>query len=233
MLMFTTFLAWTVIEHGGLLLARAGGRPAGRARARRGRGARDHPPGRGRAAAQRRDRHARPARGAAGHGGHDLGRHAALVPAARSSIRGSTIGGTRLLLAPYGPVRVRSRRGRRPRARGTVPAAPTSGCKMRAAAFAPEVARLLGVRVGRMLTLGWALAALVGSAGRGAGRPVGVRRPEPVRLGPRVRLHRRGHRRPGQRGRRRRRAGSSSAARSATCRATSAPTSSRSAPSWC
>lgn len=37
------------------------------------------------------------------------------------------------------------------------------GLRMRAAAFAPEVARLLGVRVGRMLTLGWALAALVGS----------------------------------------------------------------------
>jgi branched-chain amino acid transport system permease protein len=37
------------------------------------------------------------------------------------------------------------------------------GLKMRAAAFAPEVARLLGVRVGRMLTLGWALAALVGA----------------------------------------------------------------------
>jgi branched-chain amino acid transport system permease protein len=37
------------------------------------------------------------------------------------------------------------------------------GLKMRAAAFAPEVARLLGVRVGRMLTLGWALAAVVGA----------------------------------------------------------------------
>lgn len=37
------------------------------------------------------------------------------------------------------------------------------GLKMRASAFSPEVARLLGVRVGRMLTLGWALAALVGS----------------------------------------------------------------------
>jgi ABC-type branched-subunit amino acid transport system permease subunit len=34
---------------------------------------------------------------------------------------------------------------------------------MRAAAFAPERARLLGVRVGRMLTLGWALAAVVGA----------------------------------------------------------------------
>jgi branched-chain amino acid transport system permease protein len=38
-----------------------------------------------------------------------------------------------------------------------------SGLRMRAAAFAPEVARLLGVRVGRMLTLGWALAGLVGA----------------------------------------------------------------------
>lgn len=37
------------------------------------------------------------------------------------------------------------------------------GLQMRAAAFQPEVARLLGVRVGRMLTLGWALAALAGS----------------------------------------------------------------------
>jgi len=37
------------------------------------------------------------------------------------------------------------------------------GLRMRAAAFAPEVARLLGVRVGRMLTLGWALAGLVGA----------------------------------------------------------------------
>jgi branched-chain amino acid transport system permease protein len=37
------------------------------------------------------------------------------------------------------------------------------GLKMRATAFAPEVARLLGVRVGRMLTLGWSLAAVVGS----------------------------------------------------------------------
>jgi branched-chain amino acid transport system permease protein len=38
-----------------------------------------------------------------------------------------------------------------------------TGLRMRAAAFEPEVARLLGVRVGRMLTLGWALAAAVGA----------------------------------------------------------------------
>lgn len=37
------------------------------------------------------------------------------------------------------------------------------GLTMRAAAFSQEVARLLGVKVGRLLTLGWALAAVVGS----------------------------------------------------------------------
>jgi branched-chain amino acid transport system permease protein len=37
------------------------------------------------------------------------------------------------------------------------------GLRMRAAAFNGEVSRLLGVRVGRMLTLGWALAAAVGA----------------------------------------------------------------------
>jgi branched-chain amino acid transport system permease protein len=37
------------------------------------------------------------------------------------------------------------------------------GLRMRSAAFNPEVARMLGVRVGRMLTLGWALAAMVGA----------------------------------------------------------------------
>lgn len=37
------------------------------------------------------------------------------------------------------------------------------GLKMRAAANNQEVARLLGVKVGAMLTLGWALAAVVGS----------------------------------------------------------------------
>ncbi|MEV6347766.1 branched-chain amino acid ABC transporter permease [Actinoplanes sp. NPDC051851] len=37
------------------------------------------------------------------------------------------------------------------------------GLRMRAAAFAPDVSRLLGVPVGGMLTLGWALAAAVGA----------------------------------------------------------------------
>lgn len=39
----------------------------------------------------------------------------------------------------------------------------TLGLKMRATAFAPEVARLLGVRVGRILTVGWGLATLAGA----------------------------------------------------------------------
>jgi branched-chain amino acid transport system permease protein len=37
------------------------------------------------------------------------------------------------------------------------------GLRMRAAAFAPEVSRLLGVNVAGMLTLGWSLAAAVGA----------------------------------------------------------------------
>jgi branched-chain amino acid transport system permease protein len=39
------------------------------------------------------------------------------------------------------------------------------GLRMRAAAFEPEVARLLGVRVGVVLLLGWALASAAGSLG--------------------------------------------------------------------
>jgi branched-chain amino acid transport system permease protein len=37
------------------------------------------------------------------------------------------------------------------------------GLRLRAAAFSPAVSRLLGVRVGRMLILGWALAGLIGA----------------------------------------------------------------------
>ncbi len=39
----------------------------------------------------------------------------------------------------------------------------TLGLRMRASAFAREVSRLLGVRVGRLLVLGWALAGVAGS----------------------------------------------------------------------
>jgi branched-chain amino acid transport system permease protein len=37
------------------------------------------------------------------------------------------------------------------------------GLRLRATAFSPDVARLLGVRIGRVLTLGWALAGLIGA----------------------------------------------------------------------
>jgi branched-chain amino acid transport system permease protein len=37
------------------------------------------------------------------------------------------------------------------------------GLQMRATAFAPQIAQILGVRVGRLLTLGWALASMTGA----------------------------------------------------------------------
>jgi branched-chain amino acid transport system permease protein len=78
------------------------------------------------------------------------------------SIRGYKVGGTRLLFAPNDTFIVVV----------VIVVAlilalvfryTSLGLKMRAAAFQPEVARLLGVRVGRMFTLGWALAAMVGA----------------------------------------------------------------------
>ena len=39
----------------------------------------------------------------------------------------------------------------------------SAGLRLRASAFNAQVARLLGVRVGRMLTLGWALSGLIGA----------------------------------------------------------------------
>lgn len=78
------------------------------------------------------------------------------------SLRGYKVGGTTLLFTPNDLFIVL-----------TVVAVAASlavlfratslGLRMRASAFAPEVARLLGVRVGGMFTIGWALAALVGA----------------------------------------------------------------------
>jgi branched-chain amino acid transport system permease protein len=78
------------------------------------------------------------------------------------SIRGYDIGGTRVLFAPNDTFTVLVVVG----VAGLLAVLfqrTAIGLKMRAAAFQPEVARMLGVRVGRMFTLGWALAALVGS----------------------------------------------------------------------
>jgi branched-chain amino acid transport system permease protein len=78
------------------------------------------------------------------------------------SIRGYDVGGTRVLFSPNDTftviVVVAVAIALAALFRGTA-----VGLKMRAAALRPEVAKLLGVRVGRMLTLGWALAATVGS----------------------------------------------------------------------
>ncbi|MEA2158323.1 MAG: branched-chain amino acid transport system permease protein [Solirubrobacteraceae bacterium] len=78
------------------------------------------------------------------------------------SIRGYSVGGTRLLFAPNDAfivlVVIALALGLALLFRGT-----SLGLRMRAAAFAPEVARLLGVRVGHMFTVGWALASAAGS----------------------------------------------------------------------
>jgi branched-chain amino acid transport system permease protein len=78
------------------------------------------------------------------------------------SIRGYSVGGTRLLFAPNDTFIVLIVIAVAVGLAALFTLTPL-GLKMRAAAFEPEVARLLGVRVGRMFTLGWALAALVGS----------------------------------------------------------------------
>jgi branched-chain amino acid transport system permease protein len=78
------------------------------------------------------------------------------------SLRGYTVGGTTLLFTPNDTfivlvvIAVAA-------ALAVLFRFTSVGLRMRGAAFAPEIARLLGVRVGRMLTLGWALAAMTGS----------------------------------------------------------------------
>ncbi len=84
------------------------------------------------------------------------------LPAATFSIHGLTIGGQTVALSPFDLFVI-----------GAVLVTmvvlivlfrfTNVGLRMRASAFAPEVSRLLGVRVGRMLSLGWALASLVGA----------------------------------------------------------------------
>jgi branched-chain amino acid transport system permease protein len=78
------------------------------------------------------------------------------------SIRGYDIGGTRVLFSPNDTFIVLVVAGLAIALR-VVFQRTSIGLQMRAAAFEPEVARMLGVRVTRMFTLGWALAALVGS----------------------------------------------------------------------
>jgi branched-chain amino acid transport system permease protein len=78
------------------------------------------------------------------------------------SIRGYEVGGTRLLFSPNDTFIVLTVVGVA-LVLGLLFRATSLGLRMRAAAFAPEAARLLGVRVGHMFTLGWALAAVAGA----------------------------------------------------------------------
>jgi len=78
------------------------------------------------------------------------------------SIRGYEVGGTRVLFSPNDTFTVLVVIGVALALRALFQRTGI-GLQMRAAAFMPEVARMLGVRVGRMFTLGWALAAFVGS----------------------------------------------------------------------
>ncbi len=180
-------------------------------------------------AAQRGHRRARPGAGHPGGARHRLRQRVTApmeVPFSRDRVRWSAASP---LLSPLRPVRLR--RGARRRwsaARAAVhPHRSACGCGPRPSRR--DVSRLLGVNVGRMLTLGWALAA----GGRRARRrcwscptELGL---HPARDGPRVRLrvHRGGRRRAGQPGRRgRRRAGrrpGALATSAATWAATSPP----------
>jgi branched-chain amino acid transport system permease protein len=78
------------------------------------------------------------------------------------SIRGYEIGGRHVLFGPFDTFTVLSVIGAA-LALGVLFRATGIGLQMRAAAFEPVVARLQGVRVTRMFTIGWALAALSGS----------------------------------------------------------------------
>ena len=78
------------------------------------------------------------------------------------SLRGYSVGGTRLLFSPNDTfivvVVLAAAVGL-----GALFTRTTLGLRMRASAFQPEVARMLGVRVGHMFTVGWAFAAMAGS----------------------------------------------------------------------
>jgi branched-chain amino acid transport system permease protein len=78
------------------------------------------------------------------------------------SIQGYEVGGHRLFFSPFDLFTVIAVLGMA-LLFALLFRATNIGLTLRASAFAPEVARLQGVRVSRMLTLGWALAAMAGS----------------------------------------------------------------------
>ena len=162
MLMITTFIASARDQRGGSYCARVRGRAAVRASCSGGR----------RAVLIRPVESAPPLNAvivtlglyivAGGGRGDDLGQHAAFVPGRVFDPR-LQVGGTTLLFTPNDTFIVLIVIAVGASALALLFRATNLGLQMRAAAFAPEVARLLGVRVGRMFTLGWALAAVAGS----------------------------------------------------------------------
>ena len=161
MAMFTTYIALEVIYHtgsywAGFVVALAAG-----SRARRRGRAHRHPAHPGQAGAQRRDHHDRPAHPARGPGRHLLRRPVPVVP--RGVLRHRAEGGLDALGVSRFDVFVAA----------AVLAATlllavgfrytSAGLRMRAAAFNATVARLSGIRVARVITVGWALAGLLGA----------------------------------------------------------------------
>ena len=89
---------------------------------------------------------------------------------------------------------------------GCSSASRSSGLAMRAAAIEPVASRLLGVRVGWMFAIGWGFAAILGAVVRDDGRADRLPRPDDDADGAHLRLRGGGarrHREPGRRGRRR------------------------------
>ena len=78
----------------------------------------------------------------------------------------------------------------------------TLGLRMRATAFSREIARLLGVRVGILLSLGWGLAGIAGSLAGLLVAPTSSFGPYYMDLDPHLRLHGRRDRWPREPGRR-------------------------------
>ena len=162
MAMITTYMAIEVIYHtgsywAGFVVALAAG-----VAARRGMPAHHHPADHEQAAAQRGDRDHRAARPPGRAGRHLLRRPVPVVPdgvlghrAERSAGRRSGVSRFDIFVAAAVLVATL--------ALAVAFRYTSAGLRMRAAAFNATIARLSGIRVARVLTVGWALAGLLGA----------------------------------------------------------------------
>ena len=160
MAMFSTFIAWGLVEAGlplGLALVSA---LAALLHRRDGDRAHPDPAGRGRGPADDPDRHARPVHPHQLRRGLDLGLREPRLPARaarrlgrhrrRQRLRYESLGIVAVLLGVSGLLFLLFNRTK-------------LGLAMRAAAANPASARLVGIDVGRTLMIGWGLAALLGA----------------------------------------------------------------------